>query len=212
MLSMATLRRVTRAHRPYHHGNLRAALLDRAERMLRSGGAQELSLRELAREVGVSHGAPRRHFPDKQSLLDALAEQGFARLGAELRAAADGAGAAFDARLTALAQAYVRFATGHAALLEVMFTGKRRSGSGAVSAAAEAAFAVPLDLIAAGQDAGDIAPGDTERSTIVVFATLQGLASLVTVELLDGSAMDELVRDAIERLLLGLRPRRYQDS
>src|ERR1700755_65670 len=105
MLSMTTLWRVTRAHRPYHHGNLRAALLDRAERMRRSGGAQELSLRELAREVGVSHGAPRRHFPDKQSLLDALAEQGFARLGAELRAAAGGAGAAFGAWLTALAWA-----------------------------------------------------------------------------------------------------------
>ncbi len=59
---------------------------------MRERGVQELSLRELAREVGVSHGAPRRHFPDRQALLDALAEAGFARLGAELRAAVDGAG------------------------------------------------------------------------------------------------------------------------
>ena len=62
--------------RPYHHGNLRSALLAAAERTVRERGVQELSLRELAREVGVSHGAPRRHFPDRQALLDALAESG----------------------------------------------------------------------------------------------------------------------------------------
>ena len=57
--------------RPYHHGNLRQALLDAAERTVRERGVEALSLRELAREVGVSHGAPRRHFPDRQALLDA---------------------------------------------------------------------------------------------------------------------------------------------
>src|ERR1700736_4378582 len=96
--------------RPYHHGNLRAALLAQAERTVRERGVQDLSLRELAREVGVSHGAPRRHFPDRQALLDALAEAGFARLGAELRNAADGAGEDFDPRLQATAGDYFRLA------------------------------------------------------------------------------------------------------
>ena len=95
--------------RPYHHGNLRAALLEAAERALARGG--ELSLRELAREVGVSHAAPRRHFAGKQALLDALAEDGFERLGADMRDAIAGAGPEFRARLTALARTYVRFAT-----------------------------------------------------------------------------------------------------
>src|SRR5438128_1794302 len=58
---------------PYHHGNLRAELLSRAERKLETAGVTGLSLRELAREIGVSHGAPRQHFPDRQALLDALA-------------------------------------------------------------------------------------------------------------------------------------------
>ena len=71
--------------RPYHHGNLRAALLESAEQTLNEGG--ELSLRELARQVGVSHAAPRRHFAGKQALLDALAEDGFERLGDDLRGA-----------------------------------------------------------------------------------------------------------------------------
>jgi hypothetical protein len=52
--------------RPYHHGNLRTALLTQAERTVRERGVKELSLRELARDVGVSHAAPRRHFPDRR--------------------------------------------------------------------------------------------------------------------------------------------------
>src|ERR1700679_3394382 len=114
------------AERPYHHGNLRAALLERAERTVRERGVQDLSLRELAREVGVSHGAPHRHFADRRALLDALAQAGFKRLGAELRGAADGAGEDFQARLRATAAAYVRFATQDAALLELMFADKHR--------------------------------------------------------------------------------------
>src|SRR5258708_36313663 len=109
------------AERPYHHGNLRTALLKQAELTVRDRGVQDLSLRELARQLGVSHGAPRRHFSDRQALLDALAEAGFARLGAELRSAADDAGADFEPRLMATAAAYVRFATHDAALLELMF-------------------------------------------------------------------------------------------
>src|ERR1035437_9150796 len=81
--SFARLESVT--ERPYHHGSLRTALLAHAERTVRERGVQDLSLRELAREIGVSHGAPRRHFPDRQALLDALAEAGFARLGTALR-------------------------------------------------------------------------------------------------------------------------------
>src|ERR1700729_2560625 len=103
--------------RPYHHGNPRTALPAQAGRHVREHGAQALSLRELAREVGVSHGAPRRHFPDRQALLDALAEDGFARLGRELREAVAGAGEEFEPRLRAIAAAYIRFATEDAALL-----------------------------------------------------------------------------------------------
>ncbi|MFG2550766.1 helix-turn-helix domain-containing protein [Streptomyces sp. NPDC048581] len=58
--------------RPYHHGNLRAVLLESAERALRAKGADALSLRELDREAGVSPRAPVRHFRDKPDLLNAL--------------------------------------------------------------------------------------------------------------------------------------------
>ena len=135
--------------RPYHHGNLRSELLSCAERALAEGGLAQLSLRDLARQVGVSHAAPRRHFADKQALLDALAQDGFERLVRELREAMEAAGGSFDARLAALARSYVRFATRHAALLELMFTGKHRPGAAELTRGDEADAAV-----GAGDDEG----------------------------------------------------------
>jgi AcrR family transcriptional regulator len=189
--------------RPYHHGNLRTALLEQAERTVRERGVQELSLRELAREVGVSHGAPRRHFPDRQALLDALAIAGFERLGAELREAMDGAGEDFRARVQATATAYVRFATCDAALLELMFAGKHQQPSGELQMAAESAFAVMLELIEQGQREGALDSGERERVGLVLFATIQGIAALVTGGMVAAEQVDELVADAIAHFLRG---------
>jgi AcrR family transcriptional regulator len=191
--------------RPYHHGNLRRALLEAAERTVRERGVQDLSLRELARDVGVSHGAPRRHFPDRQALLDALAEAGFERLGSELRAAAGGAEDDFESRLQAMAGAYVRFATGEAALLELMFAGKHREGAEALNEAAERAFSVMLELIEQGQREGALERGDPERVGLVLFATIQGIAALVTGGIVEADQIEELVADAIARFLRGSR-------
>ncbi len=194
--------------RPYHHGNLRAALLARAEQTLSLQGPGELSRRELARQVGVSHAAPRRHFPDKRALLEALAEDGFERLGRDLRDAMEAAGERFEARLLAFARAYVTFATRHAALLELMFAGKHRPGAAeSLRLAADRAFEAPLALIGEGQAAGEVVPGEPERVATVAWAALQGLASMVNSGLLDGAVLDDVVADAVHRLVLGLRPR-----
>lgn len=84
----------------YHHGNLRVALLRSASKLLEKKGISGLSLREVARRARVSHNAPYRHFPDRESLLAALADQGFAELGERLKAYAG----------REKAEAYVRFA------------------------------------------------------------------------------------------------------
>jgi AcrR family transcriptional regulator len=191
--------------RPYHHGNLRSALLAHAEETVRERGVQELSLRELAREAGVSHAAPRRHFPDRQALLDALAQAGFARLGDELQAAADQAGEEFEPRLRATAAAYVRFAIEDAALLELMFAGKHRQPAGPLTEAADRAFAAMLALIAQGQAEGALRSGDAERVGLVLFSTLQGIAALVTVGMVSADQSDELVEDGIAYFLGGSR-------
>ncbi len=197
--------------RPYHHGNLRNALLEAAEVTVRERGVQALSLRELARDVGVSHAAPRRHFPDRQALLDALAQAGFERLGAELRGAVDGAGEDFPERLRAIATAYVRFATRDAALLELMFAGKHRERDGhdeeaaRLSEAADRAFSVMLEAIEQGQREGILERGEPERVGLVLFATIQGIAALVTGGIVAAEQIDDLVADAIDRFLRGAR-------
>src|SRR5439155_1311480 len=136
-------------------------LLREGERALESGGAAGLSLREVARAIGVSHAAPRRHFADKQALLDALAEAGFARLGADLDRVVDEAGPGSGEQLAALARAYVAFAGAHPALLELMFAAKTQADAPPqLRDAAERAFAAPLAVIAERQARGDNVDGE----------------------------------------------------
>ena len=205
----ATLRSVATAARPYHHGNLRPALLAEAERALAAGTAQDLSLRELARRIGVSHAAPRRHFADKRALLDALAQDGFERLGGEMRDAIAGEAGPFEAKLTALARAYVHFATEHAALLELMYAGKHRPGAAdGLHEAATRAFDAPYELIENAIRAGEIAGGDRDGIALTVWAALHGTAAMANAGLLaDAPPLDTLVGGVVERLVLGLRPR-----
>lgn len=194
--------------RPYHHGSLRDALLRRAEEVLSESGVDGLSLRAIARDVGVSHGAPRRHFPDRQALLDALAEDGFVRLGDEIRAAAAAPASSFVERLGALAIVYVSFATQHAALLDLMFAGKHRPGaSESLYAAAEGAFSPVFQLIVEGQAQGEVVPGDVDRVALAAWAGIHGLASMANAGLVDRATLPSLVADATERMVLGLRPR-----
>ncbi|WP_028062090.1 TetR/AcrR family transcriptional regulator [Solirubrobacter soli] len=185
----------------YHHGNLRAALLSAAETALADGG--DLSLRALAREVGVSHAAPRRHFADKQALLDALAEDGFLRLGALLREASENED--FEACLLAFAHAYVSFAIDHAALLDLMWAGKHRSD--AVRAASDQAFTAPMARIVEAQAAGEVVGGEFEPVATVAVAAFHGLAAMVNNGMLAAADLDEIVPATVERLLDGLRPR-----
>ncbi|NIZ91079.1 TetR/AcrR family transcriptional regulator [Kineococcus rubinsiae] len=195
------------ATRAYHHGNLREELLDRAERTVVEQGVDALSLRELAREVGVSHAAPRRHFADRDALLDALAEQGFARLGVQLRGALLPDDDAFAARYVRVATAYVDFATEHAELLALMFRGKQRPGAEAVAVAADAAFRPLFGLVAEGQACGALAAGDGEDVGIPLYAGLHGLASLLTAGVLPAERRGELIEGVCAAGLRGAAPR-----
>jgi AcrR family transcriptional regulator len=103
------------SHRPYHHGDLRAALVSAALDSIAAGGVAALSLRKVAGRAGVTHTAAAYHFGDKAGLLTAIAVEGFRRLGAELEAA-DRGGAFLDVGV-----AYVNFAVTNRAYSEVMF-------------------------------------------------------------------------------------------
>ncbi|MEP5764517.1 MAG: TetR/AcrR family transcriptional regulator [Halieaceae bacterium] len=105
----------------YHHGNLRNELLNTAERELAEAGADELSLRALARAVGVSQTAPYRHFRDKSELLAALATRGYHKLLTSLEAAGRRAGASPIEQMHAFAHCYVNYAISNPDLFKLMF-------------------------------------------------------------------------------------------
>jgi AcrR family transcriptional regulator len=194
--------------RPYHHGHLREALLRAAEKTLETGGVQSISLRELSRELGVSQGAPRRHFAGKQALLDALALRGFEQFGEALGRAAGRRGQDFKARLTQMARAYVGFALKHPALLSLMYEAKQRPDApGELLAASEKAFAHGPATFAEGQAAGEVVPGDPARLALVVLSALLGLVSISTKGKFKGVSLDRLTGEIIERMILGFRPR-----
>ena len=109
--------------RPYHHGDLRRALVDAARRLLEAEGPTALSLRAVAREAGVSPAAPYHHFKDKAELLDAVAQEGWDMVSARMIEAK--AGAEGLHQLTALGIAYVCFARDNPALYRVMYDGAR---------------------------------------------------------------------------------------
>lgn len=104
----------------YHHGDLRAALVEAGLKLLETRTADDLSLREVARAVGVSATAVYRHFPDKGALMTALAGEGLARLATAQHAASDAAGGGV-AGFSATGAAYVRFALANPALFRLIF-------------------------------------------------------------------------------------------
>ncbi|MEU9056567.1 MULTISPECIES: TetR/AcrR family transcriptional regulator [unclassified Streptomyces] len=193
--------------RPYHHGDLRAALLAAAESTLREKGVGALSLRELAREVGVSHAAPGRHFKDKQALLNALALAGYERLGRAL-SAADDPTLPLEPRLTALARTYLGFAIDNAELLELMYARKHEPGASEQMAAAVEQTIGTLDrVLADAQQRGEIIEGAPEELNLVTGAALHGMAAFIAGGMLTPEVAMAGVDGLVHHLLHGLRPR-----
>jgi AcrR family transcriptional regulator len=177
----------------YHHGDLRSALVAAGLRLLAQRDADSLSLREVARAVGVSATAVYRHFPDKDALMAALAREGLARLAQaqrEAAAAAGGGGAGFAA--TGLA--YVRFALANPALFRVIFASSAPHSVHGPSGEEPEAGALLRENVAA--MAGiDVAAPETTVLAVRSWALVHGLAVLI----LDGRlpADESLVERAI---------------
>jgi AcrR family transcriptional regulator len=163
---------------PYHHGNLRAALIEAGLDALRDKPAHELSLRDLARQVGVSANAAYRHFADKEALLMALASEGFRRFSlAQAQAAAQGDTP--QAMFEKAGQAYVRFARSHAALFQLMFGRFPAQGrSPELVETCEAAFSGLTGLAALHASLPQDHPAVQMRA-LVAWSFVHGLSHLV---------------------------------
>src|SRR5215212_5192287 len=106
--------------RGYHHGNLRQALLEAALELAQRHGPERVSVREAARLVGVSPGAPFRHFPNRRALMTALAEEAGERLRIEVRKSMGGRRATPLQRLRALGRGYLHWAMRHPSHFKIL--------------------------------------------------------------------------------------------
>lgn len=166
----------------YHHGDLRAALLEGALALIEEGGVAALSLRAVARRAGVSPGAPYHHFESRGALLAAIAMEGFARLDAAMDEATEGVEGA--ARMDAGGMCYVRFALSNPAHFRVMFRPELapREDFPELEECASPVFEKLIGMVQLGQEEGFVPGGDWQPQVLLAWAACHGLASL----LLDG--------------------------
>ena len=200
-----------KADRPYHHGNLRRALLDEAVATIRAEGVDALTLREIGARLGVSRTALYRHFADKRALLAAVATEGFRTLREQLVAAWEEGGrgrAAFES----MGVAYVRFAVANPSHYRVMFGDYRRlcAVDPDLQAEAGASFDVLLQALITLQAAGAIRRDEPRQLALFVWSVVHGVAMLA----IDGQlgqemsawpAMRGVVDFALEKMRTGIR-------
>lgn len=181
----------------YHHGNLRAALLAAATTLANERGLQAVTLREVARQAGVSHAAPYHHFADKAALVEALVLTSFTAFAEALRTAHTHTDGTALQRLQAVGIAYVQFAVDNPALFRLMFRPELYTRPAAdpatppapspvattIEQVAPASYRVIVTAIEQCQDEGSITPGDPQPLAFTAWATVHGLAVLV----LDGT-------------------------
>jgi AcrR family transcriptional regulator len=169
----------TRRPKPYHHGNLRAALLEAAEDELAAQGIEGFSLRGVAKRAGVSHAAPAHHFGDAHGLLTALAAEGYGR---SLRHRRREKQAATDAlsQLVASGMGYIDFAMAHPALFRLMFSSNRPDHAAPdLSAAGSAAFQRLIDNVRRVRGVDPVKDRVSMLGVMSSWAIVHGLADLL---------------------------------
>jgi AcrR family transcriptional regulator len=163
----------------YHHGNLRQDLVTAALQIINRKGVAALTLRGVAKRLGVSQTAPYRHFSSKGALLAGVAAEGFSALLARMEEAVAAAGPDLIARYQATGVTYLRFALEHPAHFTVMYGS--RPGDFDVVASAEPArqgLKLLIEIIAECQRAGLAAPGDPSLVAVKVWSFVHGIAVL----------------------------------
>ncbi|HUJ21498.1 MAG TPA: TetR/AcrR family transcriptional regulator [Bryobacteraceae bacterium] len=195
--------------RPYHHGNLREALLQAGIGLIAEAGPKGLTLREVARRAGVSHNAPYRHFQDKDELLAAVASQGFEELTESMIEAVHRQKTSLD-RLRSAGLAYIEFALRRPQHFTVMFDAPVADGGDGPHDAGARAFQTLVDLIEACQKEGQLPPGDSTELARVAWSLVHGIAKLAVAGRFPGWTRTRILkfaRSAIDSSIHGLIPR-----
>jgi AcrR family transcriptional regulator len=189
------------AERPYHHGNLKAALLQAALGLIAEAGPAAFTLREVARRAGISHNAPYRHFREKDELLAAVAAEGFERLAEALGKPGQSPRARHPNpalhRFQASGLAYVRFALRSPEHLQVMFDWPLDLDRyPELSVSSKRAFGVLVELVEAAQLEGSLPGGDPLALACIAWSLVHGVAKLAIARKLPFQSESEILRFA----------------
>lgn len=165
----------------YHHGRLKAAMVEATVALVEERGPGQVSVREAARRAGVSSGAPFRHFPTRAALLTAAAEEAMRRFRAEIDAAmAEAAGEDALVRLSALGRAYLTWATRNPTLFEIL--GDRRgldlAGAEGLRRDLAEVQALVVALLTEARDAGQLRSDDVFNLMLNARTLVYGLARM----------------------------------
>jgi AcrR family transcriptional regulator len=165
---------------PYHHGDLRRALIDTALAMVTEEGTWNFTLREVARRAGVSHAAPYNHFADKSALLAEVAALGFQALRREMENAVRRPRSSRQA-LLAIATAYVRFGVEHPAHYRLMFGPElaEEERYPVLEQASDEAFGALTSVLELGQAAGELRRGAVRDQAVAAWSLVHGLTTLL---------------------------------
>jgi len=176
---------------PYHHGNLRRALIDAALDMIAEHGVKSLSIREVAKNAGVSHAAPYRHFKDKEDLLCAVAIEGFDMVIQDTLKRFERFKDAPLSRFHESGLAYIDFAAAYPSHYRVMFASGEHNVSEVLDKRSKEAFMILYTSIAECQEAKLVRPLDTFELAMAAWSIVHGYAMLV---------IDGFIKDPSERL------------
>ena len=185
-----------RRPKPYHHGNLREALLEAAIRLIAEVGPTAFTLREVARRAGVSHNAPYRHFRDRDDLMAAVAAEGFRELTQAMMGAAGERTDALDG-LKCAGLGYVSFALRRPEHFTAMFDAPiSKCKHPDSAAAAEQAFGTLMSFVKGCQDAGRLPSGDLRQMALLARTMVHGVAKLAITGRLPFSSSAEVLKFA----------------
>jgi AcrR family transcriptional regulator len=164
----------------YHHGDLRAALIESALEIIEEIGPRGLTIREVARRAGVSHAAPYRHYADKDELILAVVERGFELLHENMQVARELAGDDPLLQFAASGEAYVDFALRYPAYYRVMFSGDLLNSTGHESLrhTSTRSFKQMIDDLKSCQALGVLREGDPVLQAISIVSTVHGFVAL----------------------------------
>ncbi len=171
------------AKKAYHHGELRESLLEAAESLLEEAGPSGLSLRKVGRQLGVTPGAPYRHFEDKDALLAALATEGFRKLRAAILGGQEDAPNG-EAQLRQAGMGYLQFASKHPELFRLMFGWMPSRDIPELCEAGDAAFEAFEGILVRCDQEGLLSRGVKEAG-LLTWSAIHGAAFLT----IDGRLM-----------------------